>query len=198
MTLKDRILEASLRVFLTKGYEPASMNDIALSAQTSKGGMYHHFKNKEDLFRNVMTMLYMKLGNYLEAKVAKYSNVRQILKYFFTSSQEIIDFLNSLAGSNDIAEYNYHILMLEAIKHMPDTAQEMDLIHKEYTEMIAIFLKEAQKNGEIRKDIDCDILSLQIHAMIEGLFLVNITEKATKIDEKGKKIFEEFWKIIST
>ena len=185
-------------MFLTKGYAPASMNDIAVAAQTSKGGIYHHFQNKEDLFSNVMTMLYSKLNEFLEEKVKDLTELHDILEFFFTSSKAIIDYLNQLAGSKDIAEYNYHILMLEAVKHLPQRTADIDNFHKEYTDEICELFKVAQANDIIRNDLDPQTLALESHALIEGLFLINITDKASEIDEKGRKIFKEYWKKIST
>lgn len=198
MTLKEKILEAALRVFLTKGYAPASMNDIAVAANTSKGGIYHHFKNKENLFCSVMIMLYSKLNQFLERKVKNLTELYDILEYFFTSSKEIIDYLNQLAGSKDIAEYNYHILMLEAFKHLPNSAADIDNFHNNYTNAISELFKEAQAKGIIRKDLDPNTLALESHALIEGLFLVNVTDKTSDVDEKGEKIFKEYWKKITT
>lgn len=43
------IIQAALNEFLKKGYEGTSMNAIALRAGISKGGLYHHFKSKEEI-----------------------------------------------------------------------------------------------------------------------------------------------------
>ena len=44
------IREAAARLFLEKGYQGTSMDDIAAAAQVSKQTIYTHFANKEDLF----------------------------------------------------------------------------------------------------------------------------------------------------
>src|SRR5262245_60027943 len=46
----QRILDAALQVFSQRGYRDASVDDIAGTAQTSKGGVYFHFPNKEAIF----------------------------------------------------------------------------------------------------------------------------------------------------
>lgn len=46
----ERILEAALRVFTQKGYHAAAVDDIALDARTSKGGIYFHFPSKQAIF----------------------------------------------------------------------------------------------------------------------------------------------------
>jgi AcrR family transcriptional regulator len=43
----DSIISAAVDVFIEKGYEGASMNEIAARAGISKGGLYHHFISKD-------------------------------------------------------------------------------------------------------------------------------------------------------
>ena len=45
-----RLLNAAEAVFVRDGYEGAQLDEIAAMAGRSKGSVYGHFKNKEDLF----------------------------------------------------------------------------------------------------------------------------------------------------
>jgi AcrR family transcriptional regulator len=45
-----RLLNAAEEVFVRDGYENAQLDEIAATAGRSKGAVYTHFKNKEDLF----------------------------------------------------------------------------------------------------------------------------------------------------
>ncbi len=47
---KERILEAALGVFSRRGYRDAAMDEIAGESETSKGGVYFHFPNKQTIF----------------------------------------------------------------------------------------------------------------------------------------------------
>lgn len=47
---RRQILEGARKVFLAKGFDGASMNDIAKAAGVSKGTLYVYFENKERLF----------------------------------------------------------------------------------------------------------------------------------------------------
>lgn len=52
--LRDRILQAALGMFALKGFDDTSMEDIALAIGCSKGGLYYHFRDKEQLFASVI------------------------------------------------------------------------------------------------------------------------------------------------
>jgi len=47
---KEEILDAAFRVFSSRGYRSATMDDIAAEAQVSKGTCYQYFPSKEDIF----------------------------------------------------------------------------------------------------------------------------------------------------
>jgi TetR/AcrR family fatty acid metabolism transcriptional regulator len=47
---RERILEAALDVFASKGYHDARLDDIVETAHVSKGSIYFYFPNKERLF----------------------------------------------------------------------------------------------------------------------------------------------------
>jgi len=47
---REQIIEGAKRVFMSVGFDAASMNDITREAGVSKGTIYVYFQNKEDLF----------------------------------------------------------------------------------------------------------------------------------------------------
>ena len=51
---RSRILKAARSVFADKGYESASLDDIAAKAKITKPVLYDHFDSKEDLYVKVL------------------------------------------------------------------------------------------------------------------------------------------------
>jgi len=51
---KQLILDAALKLFSHKGYGATSVRDIAEEAELSKGNVYHHFPDKEAIFRGLL------------------------------------------------------------------------------------------------------------------------------------------------
>lgn len=52
--LHDRILLAAAGMFALKGFDDTRMDDLSLAVGCSKGGLYHHFRSKEELFGEVV------------------------------------------------------------------------------------------------------------------------------------------------
>lgn len=60
-----RILEVSFKLFVEKGYEQTTIQNIVNElGDLSKGAIYHHFKNKEEIIDAVTTKLFFKSGTY--------------------------------------------------------------------------------------------------------------------------------------
>jgi AcrR family transcriptional regulator len=55
VALKEKIIHESLKLFSLKGFLSTSTQDIMREAKTSKGGLYNHFKSKDDIFFSVLS-----------------------------------------------------------------------------------------------------------------------------------------------
>ncbi len=67
---RAQLLDAAAQVFAQRGYTEAQMDEIAAAADTSKGGLYFHFPNKEALIAAVIG----RAGDLLRRRVAHAMN----------------------------------------------------------------------------------------------------------------------------
>ena len=51
---REQVLEAALQLFSTQGYRATSVREIAALAGSSTGNVYHHFPDKETIFRTLL------------------------------------------------------------------------------------------------------------------------------------------------
>jgi TetR/AcrR family transcriptional regulator, cholesterol catabolism regulator len=51
---RQEILRTAARLFQQRGYDATSMNDVAAALKLSKGGLYHHFKSKDEILYEIM------------------------------------------------------------------------------------------------------------------------------------------------
>ena len=63
---RQRLLDAAETVFAQKGYHGAAVDDIARASDSSKGGFYFHFPNKEAIFLALIESLTPKLEAAIE------------------------------------------------------------------------------------------------------------------------------------
>jgi len=62
------LIEAARRLFSRRGYAGTSLDDVCQRARVTKGALYHHFRNKEDLFVAVLEQVE---GEFVEAGSAR-------------------------------------------------------------------------------------------------------------------------------
>ena len=60
---RSQILEAALKLFSHRGYGATSVRDIAEDAGVSKGNVYHHFADKETIFRELLDQYFRAMSN---------------------------------------------------------------------------------------------------------------------------------------
>ncbi|MBF4984955.1 TetR family transcriptional regulator, partial [Nonlabens mediterrranea] len=65
---RDIIINESADLFNTKGYKATSLSDITTATGFTKGAIYKHFKNKEDLEQQALRSLSKRMSNILLLK----------------------------------------------------------------------------------------------------------------------------------
>lgn len=75
----EKILPAAKEEFLEKGFEQASMREIASRAGISAAGIYRHFKDKEELFARVVQPA-------IDALMSWYNRYREVDYGFFAKN----------------------------------------------------------------------------------------------------------------
>jgi AcrR family transcriptional regulator len=51
---RRQVLDAALQLFSTQGYRGTNVREIADKAKVSTGNVYHHFEDKEAIFRALL------------------------------------------------------------------------------------------------------------------------------------------------
>lgn len=103
----ESILEATKKVFLSKGYVKATMDEIALEAAISKPTIYQYFKSKDDLFFSLMVPVVEDIGTELE----KIEN--KLTKNRYNSGAALIrDLFEGLLRTYERAPVTFRIVQL--------------------------------------------------------------------------------------
>ncbi len=100
----ERILDVSARLFLEKGYDNTSLQDIINELEgLTKGAIYHHFKSKEDIFDAVATKLsetnaqfFVDMKNNTTLTGAEKLKQVLVLNVFSEASATLLDIVPSL------------------------------------------------------------------------------------------------------
>ena len=90
---KQKLLEIAYGLFLTKGYEATSVDDIIAAAEIAKGTYYYYFESKEQMLEEVIGMMIDR-----EAEVAE-----QIAASDIPAVQKMVGIISSFRPEQDEA-----------------------------------------------------------------------------------------------
>ncbi|MFZ5573326.1 MAG: TetR/AcrR family transcriptional regulator [Thermodesulfobacteriota bacterium] len=67
---RQALMDSALELFITKGFHKTSIEDIVQRARVTRGALYHHFQNKEEIFIDAYTLLVKQLVDVVEKKLS--------------------------------------------------------------------------------------------------------------------------------
>ena len=194
---KEKIIKIALKQALEQGYDNTSMSKIAREVGISKPAIYHHFANKEDLFQQALDYFLAKLAQFTENQFQDCTTLQEFLQRFFTSFENVKNMVKSMIRGSDIkTAYSFLELNISASKHNENTRKRMANGYQMTRINFKNLVVTAQKNGEIRNDIDPETFAFMMLSIIEGLSLQKWFDDSFSLDNTGKKIYENLWNMI--
>lgn len=103
---KQKIIDAAIKVIQEKSMEEATMREIAAKAGLTTGSIYHHYKNKDELFYDVINYSIHFTHNLSEMKGSTLKNQDELLLEI--KNQVIQRFLKT-------DEQKLHVLLLSDV-----------------------------------------------------------------------------------
>ena len=87
-TRKNKILDIAESLFIEKGYEHTTINDVLLTSGIAKGSLYYYFKSKEDVLDGIIKR---RGDEYIEAadiiaKAGKFNAREKLIRLLMTLS----------------------------------------------------------------------------------------------------------------
>ncbi len=90
---RSKIISSAIKLFSTRGFNAASVDDICKDAEISKGAFYHHFESKQALFLALLDGWLQTIDNAIELSKDKtvpetFIQMTQAFPYIFATAGE--------------------------------------------------------------------------------------------------------------
>ena len=176
----DEVLSAATELFLRKGYEATSLNELVKATNLNRHSLYSEFGDKEGLFL---------------ACVQHYTLEERNVKTVDILTREPIGIANIEAFFEDRINYAlsdncYGCLLVNTISERgavsPKISQVIDNIALIQEVLISRCLEAAISNGEISKENDSQALSDYLSCFFVGL--MNVAKAPNKDNSSFKKM----------
>lgn len=145
------------RLFVEKGYEGASMSDIAEAVNITKAGLYHFVKSKEDLLFTIVSFGMDELFDEVVYPARQVADPRERLRLIIRNHLMNIGRVSGPSG-NPVT-----IVANDTSGLSPENRRIVDGRKREYFNLIRDTLRELQARGDASKDLD---LAVATHSIL--------------------------------
>lgn len=164
---KERILLKSGVLFNTQGYKATSISDITTATGFTKGAIYRHFKNKQNLEKETLfhlsSIMFLKLRDKIKNEKTAGDKLRSIFRFFdsYVTKPEVkggCPLLNAAIEADDA----HPILRKEALK-----------VLEVLRDSVITILKNGVRFGQLKKTVDIEGFAAVVIASLEGAIMMS-------------------------
>lgn len=180
---KQNILSTAKKLFVEKGVNQTTMDDIAREANYSKSTIYVYFKSKDEIYNHIVYENMNHLRQGLEEGIQSSVNFEDC---YYTICNTLVSFqekyplyFESVLGEISIDQ--------ESVEKMP-ILRDIYMVGEEINKIIGNFLQNAIDNNFVRQDIELMPTALALWASICGIItFANKKELYMQVELKCNK-----------
>lgn len=176
---RERILAAAVSVFALKGFQRASLDEIAAEAHLTKGAIYWHFRSKNDLFTSLLEYRFQQHTAPLAEELALALAAPTTQARQQAIATMLRDMLNRF---HDNAAWPR--LYLEFVSQTRDAqiASSMAQLYDHGRLLAKQMIERLVEAGITDPDLDADTVSIFWCALIDGFMLAWVMKPETFAD----------------
>jgi TetR/AcrR family acrAB operon transcriptional repressor len=185
---RQMVLDAALKVFSRKGFSQTTLEAVAREAGLTRGAIYWHFKNKNDMFGAVLDVLYERsrerIMRILRSEQSPHTKIHQLLG----------EFLRILSNEDEFRIIEeVHILKFEKKKEFKVLYEQHQEKMKEMRVLLQDLISEGIAAGEFDSRLDPAITTWALISYLAGMksaWLCGIAD--ISISENSEKLADIF------
>ncbi|MFE8977660.1 TetR/AcrR family transcriptional regulator [Streptomyces cyaneofuscatus] len=156
---RERIVEAAMRRFADEGFHGTRVDAVARDLGISKASVFQHFGTKEDLFVSAFRQAVQAFPAYLDApKDVLAQGFFATLEYWLNRTEEYIQ--------HDWVPYRVALLGSHAVE-LPVKREINRFLAEEDPYGTSAFVRFGIERGEVRDDIDLDMIVAMVDWLVE-------------------------------
>ncbi|WP_108670598.1 TetR/AcrR family transcriptional regulator [Peribacillus acanthi] len=162
---KMRILDAAREVFIKKGFNAVSMQDIIEHSGVSRGGVYTYFQNTEDIFLEILRKRDIEQVWSLDSLYQGGRTSWQVLSLVL---DQIRDAIEHESDHLVPAVYEYYFTVgRKSQRHIPDLEARIEGI----LDSLSMILNRGIESGEFRASIHIKATARIITTFCDGIYV---------------------------
>jgi TetR/AcrR family transcriptional regulator, acrAB operon repressor len=171
---REKLMDASLKVFSKKGYATTTLDDIAREAGVTRGAIYWHFKGgKAEIFTAILNKGLGRVSDLVERLVSEGGSPLEILERVMVRLLQFVE-------EDDVYRAVQEILIFKMADDPELSSRLEDKKHaqEESIKYFAGLIEQAQESGEVRRDVDPMTAAIAGYGMLNGIVLLWMIERS--------------------
>lgn len=193
---RKRILAAAARVFARKGFQRASLDEIAAEAALTKGAIYWHFRSKNDLFSSLLKQRFQHNTAPMPEELV------HVLAATDTASRKrgiVAMLVGMIRRLREDADWPRLYLEFLSQSRVSDVAAPLSELAEHGRKLARGMVLQMQAGGLARGDLDVDMLSAFWCALMDGYLLAWVMNpKGFDAEEQMEQLVDMLWRGMST
>ncbi len=165
---KEEIIRKAFGLFMTNSYKDVTLDLILKETGLSKGGFYHYFERKEELFEAVVDMFFFGIASDMGFQPSPEKSFLENMDDFTDQKENAFQMLAEHYGIEH-SEMNFFMFIMQAIQYLPGVRQKVSLFLYKEKQQIEKIIAIALQRGEIKSDILQSKLADVIISMFDGI-----------------------------
>lgn len=158
---KQFILETAVPLYNEKGISGVNIDDVLEATKLTKGCLYGHFENKEDLSEQVVELALKMVSDKIRAAVYNGKTIKGKIFAFLDFYKNPIE--TYISGGCPI--FNTAV---EADDNYPFIKEKVAKVFKSGQQELTALLQEGINNGEFSNTLDPVVFAFKLVASVEG------------------------------
>lgn len=179
----------ALEFFLNNTYRDVSINDIVKEVGITKGGFYHYFRSKEELFSQVVEDFIVR---YTQMFLAFFNNDIDLKQKLDFIAKKMVEIYKSEEVKK--ISLNYDIFWNELKKHNNRLFDKAISMGRKCLEAVKGMFEEEKRKGILRNDLDCEGTAIMFIASLKGVALYSIYIEEERLEKNINTLIENFWR----
>ncbi len=182
---RDQVVRSALTIISRKGVGGLTTAALAAEAGISEANLYRHFKDKEDIFYATVSYVKERIAKNIEESLSGEGAPARKLKRFYNLQ------INLMERNSGIPRFMFSDELHIAKKLRGILLQTMYA----FSATLASFIRDMQKSGSFRPDLDPKITALMFIGMVQGLmFRWSLSGFSFSLTAEGRKLWKNIEK----
>ena len=149
---RDKILLKALELYMIEGYANVSITDLQAALDMGRGTLYYYFKDKDELFQEVVDMFLIKPKQHALERVRESATIPDMIDAMLYYLNQLQEFYNQVENKN-INTSNVVTVMYTAYSRFPELYKKARRLYEHELSLWIRAIKNSMHNGDIRGNV---------------------------------------------